>query len=781
MIRKRRKRQDSQEENYLSEGILLKMDNFQQQENRAFTLVLKGILVYLIVMGAIGSLLSAVDVSYNQGMVHAMILLSAVFCSLLYYNACWENIGYFLLLAVMFLAGIGLRKYINSGFYAVANDLAEQASAFFESNAMRSFGEQISDRRLAVTVSMCYIGSVCCILMNILISRRMQYVITIPFSMGSLLMPLYLELEPSLGYAAMLLSGLLTAYIIRGNGHYRLTENNARYQFDNRKKRISYVYAGRVLAGVIAAVFLFCFVLIQLVGILYPKENFQDAHPMSKVKAQTMDTMENLSLLGIMGLLNFYPNTGGLTNGTLGGVSAVRLDYNTDLTVEFAPYSYDRIYLKTFTGAGYLPYSNRWSRLDDGQMLKENGIDTAKQLKKAYEEGRDKSARGKMKIKNVAAAIGMYLPYYTEEAESDRTEQIIYPGETKEYTYYPDLAGEKYSEKKNTSMEVWLEIPEQNQNVIEEFCKKAGFSGEPKEIIQQVIQYYQEEIPYTFRPGATPRKQDFINYFLEKNKKGYCAHFASAATLIFRYFGIPARYIEGYAIDAEDISEDGKVLSDKEYRQYYNGYSPLGETGVISIDVTDANAHAWVEVYDENQGWQVVEVTPYSGEEASDSSLWRIFMRFLGGGNAERTDADTSKNRGRIIFDKETRQVSRNTAFILSAVILIVLLGQWIVRKTVQYIRYHHAGRNERLVMCYQRYIHQMSKRRTGLRQKVNYRSQIQWLCEHHFLQLTREEQSNCVNILERAGFSNQEISQKEFEQTAEYFLPHRRSDFLDF
>lgn len=775
MIRKGRKRQDSQEENFLSEGILLKMDGFQQKENRAFTLILKGILVYLIVMGAIGSLLSAVDVSYNQGMVHAMILLSAVFCSLLYYNACWENIGYFLLLAVMLLAGIGLRKYINSGFYAVANDLAEQASAFFESNAMRSFGEQISNRRLAVTVSMCYMGSVCCILMNILISRRMQYVITILLSIGSLLMPLYLELEPSLGYAAMLLSGLLTAYIIRGNGHYRLTGNNARYQFDNRKKQISYVYAGKVLAGVIAAVFLFCFVLIRFVGILYPKENFQDAHPMSKVKAQTMDTMENLSLLGIMGLLNFYPNTGGLTNGTLGGISAVRLDYNTDLTVEFAPYSYDRIYLKTFTGASYLPYSNRWSRLDDGQLIKENGIDTAKQLKKAYEEGRDKTARGRMKIKNVAAAIGMYLPYYTEEAESDRTEQIIYPGETKEYTYYPDLAGEKYPRKKNASMEMWLEIPEQNKDVIEEFCKKAGFSGEPKEIIQQVIQYYQEEIPYTFRPGATPRKQDFINYFLEKNKKGYCAHFASAATLIFRYFGIPARYIEGYAIDAEEISEDGKVLPGKKYQQYYDGYSPLGETGVVSVDVTDASAHAWVEVYDEKQGWQVVEVTPYSEEEESDSSFWRIFMRFLGGGNEEHSEKEISENRGGIVFDEEARQVSRNTALVLSSVILIVLLGQWIVRKIIHCIRYHHAGRNERLIMCYQRYIRHMSRRQVGLRQQINYDTQIQWLCEHHFLWMATEEQRKCVNILERAGFSNQEISREEFEQTAEYFLHHLR------
>lgn len=57
----------------------------------------------------------------------------------------------------------------------------------------------------------------------------------------------------------------------------------------------------------------------------------------SAFKLQTMDTMEDFYLLGVMGLINFYPTTGGLVNGRLGGVGFVRLDYATDLTLEFAP------------------------------------------------------------------------------------------------------------------------------------------------------------------------------------------------------------------------------------------------------------------------------------------------------------------------------------------------------------------------------------------------------------------------------------------------------------
>lgn len=48
------------------------------------------------------------------------------------------------------------------------------------------------------------------------------------------------------------------------------------------------------------------------------------------------------------GLFNFYDNTGGLTSGKLGGVSAVRLDYDTDLRVTFVPQNENRFYLRRF-------------------------------------------------------------------------------------------------------------------------------------------------------------------------------------------------------------------------------------------------------------------------------------------------------------------------------------------------------------------------------------------------------------------------------------------------
>ncbi len=755
MIKRKSSTSEKMQDAMVSVGIVIEEQSIKE-ESRLLTLAVKGILVYLIVMGTMGALLSAVDADYYVLVVHSVLLFMGIFCAFLYYSKLWENIGYILLLIVMFVSGIGLRKYINSGFYAVANDLAEKASSFFDSNAMRSFGEQIGNRELAITISMCYIGSVCCIFMNILISRRMQYILALPLCVGCLVFPLYLEAEPSLGYVSMLCAGILSAYMIRGNGHYQLTRNNACYQFDKKRKQIRYVYAGKTLAGITVSVFLMCLILLQLLGIIYPRERFVSRNTTSAIKEKSIDTVENIYLLGVMGLFNFYPNTGGLTNGKLGGVSAIRLDYNTDLTVEFTPYTYDRVYLKTFAGAKYLPYSNRWSRLTDEEKTMDKGLDTVKLLKKDYENKTPQSAKGKMKIINVAAAVGGYQPYYSKENEDK-----IYPGETREYIYYPYLTSKVFQNGWDGDMDIWLEVPEQNLETIQRFCKEAEIFGTKEEMIRKVIRYYQDEIPYTYRPGATPWRQDFVNYFLEKNKKGYCAHFASAATLIFRYCGIPARYVEGYAIDADEISEEGKVLADEKYEDYYDGYSEIGKTGVVSQNVTDADAHAWVEIYMDGKGWTPIEVTPSSGEEEPESDFWNLFLRLFGNGE-DTANVDANGEEKGVVFDEDTKEVSRNAAFWVAAMILTVVIGQWLTKAGVEQWKYKRANRNEKLILQYQRYLQRQYKKHQIKEELINYRQQIQWLCKECGFELEDHEKKEFVQILEQAGFSSEEISEEQ-------------------
>lgn len=78
--------------------------------------------------------------------------------------------------------------------------------------------------------------------------------------------------------------------------------------------------------------------------------------------------------------------------------------------------------------------------------------------------------------------------------------------------------------------------------------------------------------------------------FLFNRKTGFCVHFASAATLIYRMKDVPARYVEGYVIDPSSFTKQND--------------------GTFAATVTDEGAHAWCEVFNDIKGWQVREHTP---------------------------------------------------------------------------------------------------------------------------------------------------------------------------
>lgn len=72
--------------------------------------------------------------------------------------------------------------------------------------------------------------------------------------------------------------------------------------------------------------------------------------------------------------------------------------------------------------------------------------------------------------------------------------------------------------------------------------------GTDPNVVNTVITYLHDNYTYSYRPGKVPEGEDFVNYFLEDNKKGVCMHFATAAALLLRRLGIATRYVEGYAV-----------------------------------------------------------------------------------------------------------------------------------------------------------------------------------------------------------------------------------------
>ena len=131
--------------------------------------------------------------------------------------------------------------------------------------------------------------------------------------------------------------------------------------------------------------------------------------------------------------------------------------------------------------------------------------------------------------------------------------------------------------------ENYLSIPESTKEAMLYIAEENGIRADSKTLIQDIKEYISHAATYNLDIKEFPSGVDKAVYFLTVTKEGYCQHFASAGTLMYRAFGIPARFTVGFACTAYPGNQETNVTSD--------------------------DAHAWVEVYIDGTGWVPVEVT----------------------------------------------------------------------------------------------------------------------------------------------------------------------------
>jgi protein-glutamine gamma-glutamyltransferase len=90
---------------------------------------------------------------------------------------------------------------------------------------------------------------------------------------------------------------------------------------------------------------------------------------------------------------------------------------------------------------------------------------------------------------------------------------------------------------------------------------------------------------YSEQPGSTPGLPPLVG-FIDETKTGYCQHFAGGMALMLRLLGIPARVAAGFVPG-----------------HYVDGV----------WDVTDHDAHTWVEAWFPRYGWLPFDPTPGRG------------------------------------------------------------------------------------------------------------------------------------------------------------------------
>ena len=170
-----------------------------------------------------------------------------------------------------------------------------------------------------------------------------------------------------------------------------------------------------------------------------------------------------------------------------------------------------------------------------------------------------------MNTGNASKWASLRTKKYTIDLNSERLYQQIGNLTNTNYLYSsgrPLYSGTN-SQYYNYDIIEYVQVPAELKSGIKEFVDSHGLSrsGGDLSVIEKVEKIFANEYKYTNTPKKIRGEADPVLYFLNHSHEGYSRHFAAAKTLVYRYLGIPARFVLGYlAGDSE-----GSVTSGDEY------------------------------------------------------------------------------------------------------------------------------------------------------------------------------------------------------------------------
>ncbi len=156
---------------------------------------------------------------------------------------------------------------------------------------------------------------------------------------------------------------------------------------------------------------------------------------------------------------------------------------------------------------------------------------------------------------------------------------------------YPDWITDRYLQLPN-------EFPMSVRTLSIELTKDAD---NPYDMVE-AIRHYLLSLPYSLDITLPPPGQDWVEYFLLVQRRGYCQNYASAMVTMLRSLGIPARLVVGFAPGIWEPDRGVWVVRSRDY-------------------------HAWPEVYFPGYGWIEFEPTPADVQPA----LQALGIQPLGG------------------------------------------------------------------------------------------------------------------------------------------------------
>lgn len=808
----------------LSDGIIMKEPLQMETSSWLKNCMVKSLLVFSIVFGALGCFLSSYDIAYMVVPTAVVLFLMALLFTSIYYRSWLMDVVYIVFFIIFVLLVRSFQIYINSGFYLIINAFLREIETYFDLPGMQYYEIQADNDILSVTLVVIFIGTVMMIVSNVIISRTMNVWFMLIMTGWIWMLPVYFRLEPDSFYVVLMVTGYMSVWAVHSSGAYGMDRKHRDYKWKDKKgKELKFWYM-QDAATLLETLALFVVIIVLVYGVtsmVQDKASFTWRFNQNPRKEQSEEMMQEIATRGTS-IFNRYSSTGGISDGQLGGVNSVNPDYQTDLIATFAPYSYAPVYFKAFTGVDYDSADSRWLTMpsdnddsaseipavienEDTSLAEYGASEEAEILAENYAQSNGETgARAIMLIQNMGAnADYAYTPYYTGNGDSqsglslqtgvtltgtevenrvmrgnsdlnygsyDILEGEIGTGQIAEYEFYPLAGGvpdgyQVSEELKNQAERYYMSVPAECWAAVANACEEAGIEdGDSDEVIVAKVQSYLEtEFNYTTRPGRTPRGEDFISHFLE-NRKGFCAHFSSAATMMLRYSGVPARYIEGYVITFDEIvtSDLNEAYS---YEDFYSGYNPLGETAVVDVEVSDARAHAWVEYFDESLGWRQIEVTTAAVDpEEEQDSFWDVFGE--GGDSEDGVNLGNGLNIQPVDLNLDDLKGIWIALLIVLGVILLIYAGKRGYYSYKEYRSWHTKDIQENVLAYYHIISERLRKKELAYKECPTYRSQLSYLQTH--CKEWQWDADRMTDLLERAGYSRDGIEESDCKELME-------------
>lgn len=213
--------------------------------------------------------------------------------------------------------------------------------------------------------------------------------------------------------------------------------------------------------------------------------------------------------------------------------------------------------------------------------------------------------------------------------------------------------------------DTYLYVPEKEYEALKAVDAEKCLGKTIEYTLHYIRKTFDDDYEYDIQQSAAPDGADEFDYFLSKSHIGNDMHFATAAALMFRCAGIPARYAEGYYLSPDEVKL----------------YTDMSD---ISYNVLDSNAHCWVEIYVDEIGWFPVEVIPgYYDMEKQQTQETEENEKIEEQPKSYYQDEIPENNQEDKTQTKDKEHISP-VWFILLAIILLIVLFELIGRRHIR-------------------------------------------------------------------------------------------------